>query len=165
VSRACVVIVNRDDPGVADTLEALAQPGVADGARVVVVDASRGRFADVAARFPEVTWIPFEQPAGVSRTIAQQRNVGLVAAGEDVVVFLDANCRPMTGWLDALLATVDARTLAAGAVRSPSGNSLHDAEHPHAWREDGTLGECSTLNLALPPQAVAAVGRFDESRG
>ena len=101
-----IIVVNRDDPRVEDTLTALATLRAAHDVEVIVVDASEGRLDDVRERNRWVQWIDFERGVGTARTIAQQRNVGVRAATGSVLVFLDANCIPEDGWLDVLLGPI-----------------------------------------------------------
>lgn len=164
---ATIVVVNKNDDRVAATLESLARPGCAEGVAVIVVDASRGRLNFIAASHPDVRWIDFEQPSPRARTIAQQRNVGVREAQSDVIVFLDANCVPQDGWLDALLEPIESgrEQIVVGAVRSAGASSLHDASAPHDLSPTGYLSEFSTLNVAIARAAFDLVGVFDEQLG
>ena len=55
---------------------------------------------------------------------AAARNAGAAEAGGDPLVFLDADCTPRQGWLDALLAAHDrGAVVVGGALELPSGLS------------------------------------------
>jgi GT2 family glycosyltransferase len=155
-----VVIISRDEPALDATLDAVERQTSARRApaQIVVVDASSGRLADVRDRHPAVRWIDFAAPEGMV-TIARQRNVGVDAAQGDVIVFIDAGCRPQHDWLARLLAPVedDGELVVAGAESSSqSAVDTTDA----AGRV--YLSESPTLNLAVHRDAIARVGGFDE---
>lgn len=164
---ASIIIVNKNDEGIGTTLSSLQLPGVADGAELVVVDASGGRFDALRRTYPLVHWIEYQQPPERTRTIAQQRNLGVAASTAAVTVFLDANCEPRAGWLAALLKRLNAedRVIVAGAVVSSGPASLHDGDEPHDLQPDGTLTECGTMNVAMPRAIFDEVGYFDETIG
>lgn len=160
-----IVIINKSDPGVADTLEALdglseVQEGTAE---VVVVDASQGRFDELRRRFPRMTWIVFEPIAGRS-SIPHQRNRGIAAAQGSVIAFTDASCVPDPGWLERLAAPIRSgeETIVAGAHRSPDKAGLRDEA---ATRRAGKryLSEAPTINLAFKREVLEQIGGFDES--
>ena len=129
--------------------------GALDGADVVVVDnASRDDTAAVArAHGARVVVEP--RP---SRALA--RNAGAKATDADLLAFLDADCVPSPGWLDALLAA--GAPLAAGPVRwrtsaSPGAVERFDA----AWRQGGPATR--TGNLAVRRELFERLGGFDPS--
>lgn len=159
-----VLIVNKDDRGLGDTLSALAEIARADRRvlETIVVDASAGRLDDIAARFPAVAWIAFAPGRGKS-TIPEQRNAALRRARGDVVVFLDASCVPDPGWLERLLAPIleQGEAIVAGGVRSSGRPGLRD-EDAHFRAGARHLREAPTINLALTRVVLEQVGDFDE---
>ncbi len=163
--RATIVIVNKDDERVAETLARLADLEPRD-AEVVVVDASSHRLDHVRDRFPTVTWLAFEAPAG-RRTIAEQRNAGVAASRGAVVVFLDANCLPDPGWLERLLSPIEAggEAIVAGRIASSEPDSIHDRSSLQGGGAPGYLEECACMNVAFRRDVFATVGVFDESLG
>lgn len=163
--RASIVIVNKDDERVADTLVQLS--GLERGdAEVIVVDASSHRLDRVRDRFASVTWLAFEAPSG-RRTIAEQRNVGLAASRGAVVVFLDANCVPEPGWLEHLLEPIEAGTeaIVAGRIASTEAGSIHDRASHQGGSAPSYLEECACMNVAFRRDVFSRVGAFDEALG
>ena len=115
--KVSLVIVSKDEPALADTLDAVEKltSGLLD--EVVVVDASQRRLDRVRIDHPWVAWHDYEQPEGVRVTISHQRNIGVARARGDVIVFIDCGCIPRAHWLDRLLAP-DLRRRRVGHVRS-----------------------------------------------
>lgn len=119
--------------------------GLGDVPRVIVVDdasadpAAIGRIA--AARGAEVIRQPVNGGPGTAR------NAGLRAAATDLVAFLDSDCVPEPGWLEALLPHFADPAVGAVAPRIV----------PHE-RGDGWLaryeGASSTLDMGGRPSGV-----------
>lgn len=91
-------------------LEALR--GVEDTLEVIVADGgSRDRTREVAARFPEVTWV--SSPAGRAR----QMNAGARVARGEVLWFLHADSRPPVDAGSQIFEALAAPEVVAGAFR------------------------------------------------
>ena len=92
---AVVIPVRNDAAGLSATLAAVR------GLSIVVVDDASADPAAVKSRCaaPSITLLH----RGVQGGPAAARNDGWRATGEPFVAFLDANCEPEHGWLDALL--------------------------------------------------------------
>jgi GT2 family glycosyltransferase len=162
-----IVVISKDEPDLDATLTGVAAAASAAGDpyEIVVVDASDGRLDHIAAAHPHVRWIRFDRPPGVRVSIPHQRNAGVRAAEGDVIVFTDAGCRPLEGWLTELLAPLrkEGEDIVAGVAVGPDGaDGLYDAD---ALRraEAAYLAECPTINLAFRTSVWEAVGGFDES--
>jgi GT2 family glycosyltransferase len=160
-----IVVISKDEPALDETLNSICAQARAlrEATEVIVVDASQGRLASIAARHPEVNWIDYEQPPGVSVSIPHQRNVGVRAARGDVVVFSDAGCYPAPGWLPALVAPIheEDEDVVAGAIASPGdGEGLYDSR-PETL-QTAYRRECPSGNVAFRRLAFDAVGGFDE---
>jgi Glycosyl transferase family 2 len=163
---ASIIIVNKADPGVANTLASLRATVALKQAEVIVVDASGGELHAIRDAFPEVRWIDFDGH-GRSRTIAEQRNVGVGAAAGRVLVFLDANCVPGVDWFDRLTDSIadGSESIVAGRIAAAGAASIHESSSSQGGAEPTYLEECATMNVAIDRQVVHGVGSFDQSLG
>jgi GT2 family glycosyltransferase len=162
-----VVIVNKNEAGLEQTLVALGPPGEGTLANeVIVVDASEGALEWIRRRHPQVRWIDFEPPAHATMTIAHQRNVGVRAATGEVIVFTDSGCVPEVHWLERLLAPItdQGETVTCGPARSGT-PSIYSG--PRWWGSTTAryVNEAATINLAFRRELFDTVGGFDESFG
>ena len=161
-----IVIINKNDRGIADTLRALQTISSPVPFEVVVIDASAGKLDDIAARFPRVQWVPFVSRSGRRFTIPEQRNAGVRAARGDIIVYTDASCVPEPNWLQLLLAPIlgGQESIVAGSTLSRGGPTIHDQNREHRGKggEVTYLPECPTINLAFTRGAFDAIGGFDE---
>jgi GT2 family glycosyltransferase len=158
-----IVVINKDDPRVRDTLEALGGlPEVTDGlVEVVVVDASTDRPPDRSG-LHWATWVDFEPIPGTT-TIPHQRNAGVRQACGSLIVFLDASCIPHDDWLSAVLAPIReaGEQIVAGAHLS--GESAFRDHNTTRLESQRYLPEAPTLNLAVATRVFDQIGTFDES--
>jgi GT2 family glycosyltransferase len=161
-----VVIVNKGDRLLFDTLDALA-PFVGNSIlEVVVVDASQGALDDIRQSHEWARWIDYEQPAGIGTTIAHQRNVGVRVAAGDVIVFTDSGCLPDDGWLEKLLAPIldEGEKVSCGPAKA-IGKSIYSGDRWWGSAESRYVPTATTINMAFRREAFDAVGGFDESFG
>jgi glycosyltransferase involved in cell wall biosynthesis len=161
-----VVIISKDESSLDDTLtdvasqvSSLAQPG-----EIVVVDASSGRLDYIRDRHAAtVRWLEFQPPLGVRVSIPHQRNAGVRAAYGDIIVFVDAGCRPRPGWLERLVAPLQQEESAvAGIAEDMVGDRPYELA-PEKASEVLYLRECATMNFAFRRTLFDVVGGFDES--
>jgi GT2 family glycosyltransferase len=161
-----VVIISKDESSlgetltdVADQLAALTEPG-----EIVVIDASSGRLDHIRRNHQETTrWVDFQPPADVRVTIAHQRNVGVREALGDIIVFTDAGCRPLQGWLKRLVAPLRAEeSVTSGVSQDLDGEIRYELPRQRVG-EPLYLRECPTLNFAFRRVAFDAVAGFDEN--
>ena len=161
-----VVIVNKDDRLLSDTLGAL-EPFVGKLiTEVLVVDASGGALDDIRVSHEWARWIDYQQPSGVGVTIAHQRNVGVRSAAGDIIAFTDSGCLPEDGWLERLLAPIleDGEFVSCGPARA-IGESVYSGDRWMPNPDKAYVPEAATINLAFRREAFDAVGGFDESFG
>lgn len=119
-----VVIPARDEArGVGRTIRAVMRqraPGVA--IEVVVVDDGSGDGTAVASRTAGARVVEL---VGSSGNPGAARNRGALEASGDPIVFLDADCEPSDGWLEALLAAhASGATVVGGAIDAVPGQGL-----------------------------------------
>jgi cellulose synthase/poly-beta-1,6-N-acetylglucosamine synthase-like glycosyltransferase len=161
-----VVIVNKDERLLSETLDAL-QPFVGQILdEVLVVDASNRALDDIRLSHEWARWIDYVQPPGVRVTIAHQRNIGVKNATGDIVVFTDSGCLPEEGWLERLLAPIvkEGESVTCGPARA-IGESVYSGDRWMPNGESEYVPEAATINLAFRREAYDAVGGFDESFG
>lgn len=167
-----IILPNLDCPLIGRALAALAGQGAPGGGVEVLVvgrdtpglvprdGAGRGlRFLETAERL---------NPAAA-------RNRAVAEARGDRLLFLDADCRPLPGWLESLLRALDTAAIAGGAVTFPTDPaetsvwaladniaSFHEllADRP---AEPATTRPLGSLNLAVRREAWEKVGPFDET--
>lgn len=156
-----VVVLSKDEPQLATSLELLVAQATHIAAEIVVVDASDHRLDDIRRAFPTVVWIDYLGPFWRSSTIPHQRNVGVRASSGDVIAFCDAGGEPTPNWLETITAPLlDAtHALVCGPIRSlhPSVFTLiNDAP-------DGAVVESPpTANVAFTKAHFNTLGGFDE---
>lgn len=160
MNDVAIVVISKDEPGLADTLDGLQRLSTSLTREVVVVDASAGRLEAIQKQHPEVTWIDFGPVPGKQVTIPEQRNAGVRATTAPVVVFIDAGCAAEPDWLDRLTEPIrlGRETVTVGRTSAPDGDGLYDRLAPSTEY----LREAPTINLAFTRQVFDAVGGFDE---
>jgi len=156
-----VVLLNKDEPELAHTLELLRPQCEQAGAECLVVDASNGRLDYIRIANPWLNWIDYKPPFGASSSIPEQRNVGVRAAKGDVIAFCDAGGEPTKDWLETLTGPLlsGALSVTCGPVTSTRAGvyrTINDLP-------DGTLVDrVLTANVAFTREAFEAVNGFDE---
>jgi GT2 family glycosyltransferase len=164
--KISLVIVNKDEAGLADTLDAIARPGTGPLDEVVVVDASEGRLEQIRIAHPWVEWRDYHQPSGVRITIPHQRNIGVRESTGDVVVFTDSGCIPGKDWLRYLLTPIleEGEAVTCGPAVSPESN-VYSGSRWWGNTTDRYVSAGATINMAFRRDAFDAVGGFDEDFG
>ncbi len=165
-SLASVVIVNKNERHLSDTLDAL-EPFVGSLLyEVVVVDASQGSLDDIRLSHQWTRWIDYVPPDGIGTTIPHQRNLGVRLAKGDVIIFTDSGCLPEDGWLERLLAPIreDGEFVTCGPAES-IGKSVYSGFGRDRSTNEMYVPVATTINLAFRREAFDAVGGFDESFG
>jgi glycosyltransferase involved in cell wall biosynthesis len=112
-------------------------------------------------------------PHGLGGSPGAARNRGFAVATGDPVVFLDADCLPTPGWLQALLAAHDAgETVVGGALALPADaaalpwtarfDHYCGCYHVQPERPAGYVPNHTPANLSVRREAFASTGGFAE---
>jgi GT2 family glycosyltransferase len=159
--RISVVVATCNRPDVlARTLDAL-EPGrqqiAPDAFEVIVADDSRSEATQtmVGERFPRVRYVK-----GPRRGPASNRNRGAATAAGEWLAFIDDDCRPVDGWLSALLRHAEDRQ-----VEVVEGRIVVPDKHDSPFRrfvENLNGGNFWSGNLAIRREAFFQLGAFDE---
>jgi GT2 family glycosyltransferase len=159
-----IIVIVKNDPGVATTLDGLRTIYRPFPVEVVVVDASKPEvLVDIRRHYPEVRWVQFTPSPGPKSSIPEQRNTGVRLAKGDIVVFIDDNCSPERDWLSNLVAPITrgGESITAGSTTATNPKTL--ANFNPAGKDVVYRSSAPTVNLAFTRQAFNAVGGFDES--
>jgi glycosyltransferase involved in cell wall biosynthesis len=169
--RVSVVIPARDEARtIGRTLEAVfaqESPGI-ELEVLVVDDGSEDATAEVASGAGARVLRLDRRYRGGSPGAA--RNRGAAAATGDPVVFLDADCAPAPGWLDALLDAHDrGEVVVGGALDAPPGlpatarcDHYCGSYHVHPERPAGYVPNHTPANLSVRRDAFLEGGGFAE---
>ncbi|MGA2804452.1 MAG: glycosyltransferase family 2 protein [Acidimicrobiales bacterium] len=162
--KVSLVIVSKDEPVLADTLDSVEKLTLGGLDEVVVVDASQRRLDQIRVDHPWVAWHDYEQPEGVRVTIAHQRNIGVAQARGDVIVFTDSGCIPRAHWLERLLAPIfdEGEWVTCGPAAS-QGRTIYSGPNWWGYTSERYVPAAPTINFALRREVFDAVGGFDES--
>lgn len=154
-----VIIVVKNDRGIAQTLKGLKEGKFDQSYEVIVVDASAPEaLADIKKQNSWVIWDQY--PVSKKRTTPQQRNRGLELAKGVIVAFIDANCEPTTKWLSSIAKVIESgEDIVCGPVNDLNKNNL---VHYAAAQKEGYVDECTTINVGLRRTVFERVGNFDE---
>jgi GT2 family glycosyltransferase len=108
--------------------------------------------------------LPLRGIRTASRTAAVKRNAGWRSAGGEVIAFLDDDCEPAPGWLDAALASIDAGAdLVQGRVLPHPDDSEVTGTFARSLVVDGASDYYPNANLVYRRGLLESVGGFDES--
>lgn len=97
---------------------------------------------------------------------AAPRNLGWRAASAPVIAFIDDDCAPRPGWLEAGLAAIRADPaigVLQGRTTAPPGTNVRTVDRWAIWREvDGPTPWFECANIFYRRRALEEVGGFDE---
>lgn len=129
------------------------------GAEVVVVDdASTDATPRVLAQAGVTTVrLPYNAGPGAAR------NAGWRRATTDVVAFLDDDCRPEPGWVDALASAVAGADVVQGRTIPDPDASGRRGPWSHTMEIPRLTGSFETCNIAYRRELLERLDGFDES--
>ncbi|QQR52042.1 glycosyltransferase [bacterium] len=157
---ASIMIIVKDDPGVAETLALTVPQAQSVGAQLIVVDASApSTLAHIRQEYPDVVWEYFKQH-GKHITIPEQRNRALELATGKYLIFLDSSCQPVEGWLTAILENLEAgEDIVCGPVHDTNAKNL--VRYIPGRAEKGYVDDCTTVSVGLTRAVIAKITGFD----
>ena len=156
-----VVLLSKDEPSIAVSLDLLRPQCERLNARCFVIDASEGRMDSIRVANPWVTWIDYVKPFWRKSSIPHQRNVGVQLAGADIIAFCDAGGEPAHDWLENLTAPLLEGTYQY--VCGPIVPSMPGSFETFNPSPTGTVTiNAPTANVAFTRAAFNQVGGFDE---
>ena len=161
--KISVIIINKNDRGIANTLAALRTQQKPVFTEILVIDASRPDILkDIREAHSEVIWHQFVPAVQNKSSIPEQRNYGIRKASGDIIVFIDANCVPVDGWLTKLTTPIlsGEEEITAGPFGSvdTSKRIVSVDALPYEY-----LTCSGTGNLAFRRRVWEKVGGFDEN--
>ncbi len=159
-----IIIIVKNDRGIADTLAGLATQKRPVPTEIIVVDASEpSLMAGIRKQYPDVHWYQFVPIIPNKTSIPEQRNFGIRHAEGEIIVFIDANCVPSENWLVELTKPIldGSETMTAGSVRASNPKTRVNL-NPVDMKSD-YLSSSPTINLAFKKNLLDKVGEFDES--
>ena len=163
INNISIIIINKNDRGIADTLSVLVKINSPIAYEIIVVDASSGKLDDIKRKFPSVKWYEFRPIKTKKNTRAEQRNVGIRKSKGEIIIFIDANCAPVNNWLTKLISPIieNDEKIVAGRVVSKHKPTIHD--RPIEVNINSVyLHDCPTINLAFVKEVYDVVGKFDD---
>ena len=162
---ACsVLIVVKDEPSIAETLQALKPQCDQVGAECIVVDSSDGRLHSISLAQSWAKWVSYQQPIGSKSTISEQRNLGVNSASSDILIFCDAGSLPSSGWLKAMYSA-----LSSGRYRVVGGPlEFFDANRKFLFNRNfceagGEVEYPTCANMGFTRAAYELAGGFNEN--
>lgn len=146
--------------GLARLLDALSRQSLAPaGFETIVVDDGSEEPVRAEAGGLGVRVLRHAQPRGP----AAARNSGWRAASADIVAFIDDDCTPAEGWLEAILAAADrAQAVVQGRVAPLPEDSSRMSPLAHTIEVSGPSPLFVSANVAYPRALLERLGGFDE---
>jgi glycosyltransferase involved in cell wall biosynthesis len=155
--QATVIIAARNAAAtLRDTLEGLERQRGAPAFDVVVVDDGSD---DATAEIARAAALQLELLSSGGQGPGAARNAGAAAARGDMLVFLDADCRPEPDWLARLLSAARSAELVQGAVLPPEGVPIGPFDRYVAVVSE--YGLYQTANLAIARSLFERIGGFE----
>ncbi|MBG0786393.1 MAG: glycosyltransferase [Anaerolineaceae bacterium] len=158
-----IIIPNLHSPIIDRTIQSILSQETDRSYEVIVVGMDKFGLVE---KFPEVKFIKTPAPVGA----AEARNIGIHEAISDTLIFIDADCIAMPGWIDTFFADfAEGWQVIGGGVKSPTDNfwllvynlSMFHEQLASQPREEHDY--LPTLNLAMKREVVEKVGPLNEA--
>lgn len=160
-----VIIIVKNDRGIAETLAALTAMEKPAPTEIIVVDASAPEtLADIRARYErDVRWLAFTPAVAGKSSIPEQRNHGIRESRGEIIAFIDASCVPAPQWLTAITRPLldGSESLVAGSVQASDPRT--QINYHTSDNGTGYVGAAASQNLAFKKDVWRKVGGFDET--
>lgn len=156
-----IIIINKNDYGIYNTLNALANISYSKRTEIIVVDSSDGNLNHIRNSFKNVKWIEYINNKNKKITISEQRNLGIKNSTGEYIVFLDANCIPIKNWLNQLVgvALKENEFLVAGGIKASNKREVNTIIHNYNQKY---IPEAPTTNLLIDKRVFDKIGYFNE---
>lgn len=163
-----VIIPARNEAGqIRRTIEALHAQDWAGRMEIILVDDGSGDTTGDVARGSGARVMTLPGSGNPGRA----RNRGAELAAGDPLVFLDADCVPSEGWLDALLgAHAEGAAIVGGALAMPENLPLSarcdyyaTSYHMHPRQRRGTVANHTPANLSVRREVFLGAGGYEEA--
>lgn len=157
-----IIIPNLHSPVIDRTLASILNQQTHHTYEVIVVGMDQFGLLD---QFPQVQFIRTPQPIGA----AEARNIGISAAKGKSLLFIDADCVALPGWIDMFFTNfAEGWAVIGGGVKSPTENFwllVYNLSmfHEQLWTQPrGEHTYLPTLNLAVQREVIEKVGLLNQ---
>jgi glycosyltransferase involved in cell wall biosynthesis len=157
-----IIIITKNDEGVAITLDALKHVQYPAETEIIVVDGSlpKNRLEHIREKYSEVFWLAYDSSKDKKATFSQQRNMGVRSARGKCIIFLDSSCIPREDWLTILYSSInDQHPIVASKTESLGMTSVYGANSKTTLTE---IKESNGNGLGMEKSVFDKIGGFDE---
>lgn len=158
-----IIIPNLHSPIINRTIESILSQGSEHSYELIVVGMDQFGLVD---RYPQVRFIKTPRPVGA----AEARNIGIHEAKGEHILFIDADCIAMEGWINTFYNSfAEGWQVIGGSVKSPRDDfwvmvyNLSMFHEQLSSQRRKVHAYLPTLNLAVHRQVIEDVGGLNEA--